>query len=119
MSIEKTAFVLKVNTLVLRMMEDKDMVSEKLKYSFRNYVEAKEKKKYTNIDMGIYFPTEDWWIPQDVVATWGTLIIENETGDIYWIKAYWQIHRGHKYGNLDTIENYFWGNYYPIKKPSS
>ncbi len=34
-----------------------------------------------------------------------------ETGDIFGIKAYGVIHRGHKYGNLDTITEWDWSNY--------
>jgi len=26
------------------------------------------------------------------------------------------IHKGHHYGNLDTINEWFWGKYYPVKK---
>ena len=32
-------------------------------------------------------------------------------GNIFGIKAYGVIHRGHSYGTLDTIGNYFWGDY--------
>jgi hypothetical protein len=39
-------------------------------------------------------------------------------GNIFGIKGYGQIHRGHYYGTLDTIENWYWGDYaaYPRKK---
>lgn len=32
-------------------------------------------------------------------------------GNIFGIKAYGVIHKGHCYGNLDTINEYFWGDY--------
>jgi hypothetical protein len=32
-------------------------------------------------------------------------------GNIFGIKAYGVIHRGHQYGTLDTINNFFWGFY--------
>jgi hypothetical protein len=41
----------------------------------------------------------------------GKYMVEASTGDIYGIKAYGVIHRGHHYGNLDTINEYFWGDY--------
>ncbi len=52
-------------------------------------------KKYIKIDVG----------------SSGKYMVEASTGDIYGIKAYGQIHRGHYYGNLDTIEDWTWGNY--------
>ena len=58
-----------------------------------------EGKKYTKID----------------IKTSGKYMIDAE-GNIYGIKAYGVIHRGHRYGNLDTIEDYFWGGYTAIKK---
>ena len=39
-----------------------------------------------------------------------------QDGEIYGIKAYGVIHRGHHYGNLDTINEWYWGGYYPSKK---
>ena len=47
--------------------------------------------------------------------TSGRYMIENSTGEIYGIKAYGVIHRGHYYGNLDTINNYNWGYYRAVK----
>jgi hypothetical protein len=56
-------------------------------------------RKYTKIDVG----------------NSGFIMIENSSGNIFGIKAYGVVHKGHSYGNLDTINNYFWGNFYPIK----
>lgn len=53
-------------------------------------------KKYTKIDKG----------------TSGKLMIDKD-GNIYGIKAYGQIHKGHCYGTLETINQYYWGEYYP------
>lgn len=44
----------------------------------------------------------------------GKLMIERSTGEIFGIKAYGQIHRGHKFGTLDTINDWYWGEYGPI-----
>jgi len=59
----------------------------------------KEGKKYTKIDIGGS----------------GKLMIDQE-GNIYGIKAYGVIHKGHYFGTLDTINEYYWGNYKPVKK---
>jgi signal peptidase I len=51
-------------------------------------------KKYTKVDVGSsgkYMITED--------------------GDIYGIKAYGVIHKGHHYGTVDTINEWYWGSY--------
>ena len=45
----------------------------------------------------------------------GRYMVEVETGNIFGIKGYGQVHKGHFYGTLDTISDYFWGGYYPEK----
>lgn len=55
-------------------------------------------KKYTKVDIGQS----------------GKFMIEGE--DIYGIKAYGVIHRGHYYGTLNTLDQYHWGYYRPVKK---
>lgn len=55
--------------------------------------------KYTKIDVG----------------TSGKYMIDNETSEIFGIKAYGVIHRGHRYGTLDTIHEYFWGDYRAVR----
>lgn len=55
-------------------------------------------KKYDKIDIG----------------NSGKLMVERSTGEIFGIKAYGVIHRGHKYGTLDTIDLWYWGNYRPV-----
>ena len=37
-------------------------------------------------------------------------------GQIFGIKAYGVIHKGHFYGTLDTIDLYDWSNYTAVKK---
>ena len=59
----------------------------------------KKGKKYTKIDVG----------------NSGKLMIDLD-GNIFGIKAYGVIHRGHCYGTLDTIYNWYWGKYTPVKK---
>lgn len=60
---------------------------------------VKPGKKYTKIDIG----------------NSGKLMVDAD-GNVYGIKAYGQIHRGHFYGTLDTIDQYHWGEYYPVRK---
>ena len=57
-------------------------------------------KKYTRVDVG----------------SSGKYMVVNETGEIFGIKAYGVIHKGHNYGTLDTIDNYYWGDYTARKK---
>ena len=56
-------------------------------------------KKYTKIDTG----------------NSGKYMIDEE-GNIFGIKAYGVIHKGHYYGTLDTINDYYWGGYRAYKK---
>ncbi len=57
-------------------------------------------KKFTKVDVG----------------TSGKYMVENETGNIFGIKGYGVVHRGHWYGTLDTISEYNWGDFYPERK---
>ena len=62
-------------------------------------VTTKNGKKYTKVDVGRS----------------GHLMVVNNTGEIFGIKAYGVIHRGHPYGTLDTVTDWYWGEYYPHK----
>lgn len=53
------------------------------------------------------------------VRTSGKFMVEVSTGNIFGIKGYGQVHKGHFYGTLDTIGEWFWGEYYPFKKDGS
>ncbi len=46
----------------------------------------------------------------------GAFMIVPETGEIFGIKGYGVIHRGHAYGTLDTVDDWYWGDYYPEKR---
>lgn len=61
-------------------------------------------RKYTKIDYG------------EMPHMHGFLMVEHATGDIWGIKGYGRVHTGHKYGNLDTIDQWFWGNYAPERR---
>lgn len=56
-------------------------------------------RKYTKVDIGRS----------------GRYMIDNE-GNIYGIKGYGVIHRGHHFGTLDTIDDWHWGSYRGIRK---
>ena len=58
----------------------------------------KIKKKYTYIDVGQS----------------GKYLI-NSDGEIYGIKGYGVINKGQFYGTLDTIDDYYWGDYTATK----
>ena len=60
-------------------------------------------RKYVNVDIG----------------SSGRFMVEMATGNIYGIKAYGVIHRGHQYGTLDTIQEWDWRPYYPTKLVSA
>jgi len=61
-------------------------------------------RKYANIDVG----------PLHNMS--GRYMVELDTGEIYGIKGYGVIHRGHHYGNLDTINDWYWGEYTAFRK---
>uniref|UniRef100_A0A6M3LMB1 Uncharacterized protein n=1 Tax=viral metagenome TaxID=1070528 RepID=A0A6M3LMB1_9ZZZZ len=62
-------------------------------------VKIKPGKKYTKVDVG----------------SSGKFMVDAD-GNIFGIKGYGVIHRGKRYGTLDTINEYYWGNYSPIKR---
>ena len=57
-------------------------------------------KKYDKIDVGRS----------------GCLMVVKTTGEVFGVKAYGVIHRGHVYGTLDTIDDWYWGRYRPEKR---
>lgn len=52
-------------------------------------------KKYAKVDVGRS----------------GRYMVDMATGEIFGIKGYGVIHKGHRFGTLDTIEAYNWGGY--------
>jgi hypothetical protein len=63
------------------------------------YVNIIPGKKYTKVDIG----------------SSGKYMVD-ENGNIFGIKAYGVVHRGHHYGTLDTIHDWYWGDYSPEKR---
>ncbi|MCR4304942.1 MAG: hypothetical protein NUV63_12100 [Gallionella sp.] len=73
-------------------------------------VKVKMGRKYANVDVGC----RTW--PDGKVLGSGKYMVELETGNIYGIKAYGVIHRGHFYGTLDTLDAYDWRGYTAFKR---
>lgn len=59
--------------------------------------------KYTKVDVG---PRNQWS---------GKFMIDNN-GNIFGIKAYGVINKKKCYGTLKTVNDWFWGEYYPIRR---
>jgi len=68
-------------------------------------VQVKPGPKYTKIDRG----------PEHNMS--GFLMIDNATGEIFGIKGYSRVHKGRRYGTLDTAGQWYWGNYSPDEDP--
>lgn len=62
-------------------------------------VTVKPGKKYYKVDVG----------------TSGKYMVDHD-GNIWGIKGYGVIHHGHHYGTLDTINDWYWGDYQAHKK---
>jgi len=73
-------------------------------------VEIRPGPKYTKIDRG-----PRWGPGRYDHNMSGFLMIENDTGMIFGIKGYGQVHKGRYYGTLATADQWFWGNYGPEK----
>ena len=63
-------------------------------------VSIKEGRKFTRVDVGRS----------------GAYMVD-KAGNIFGIKAYGVVHRGHQYGTLDTIDSYWWGEHRAIPRP--
>jgi hypothetical protein len=61
-------------------------------------VTVKPGRKYTKVDVG----------------SSGKYMVDSK-GNIFGIKSYGTIHRRHQYGTLDTIDQYYWGDYRAVK----
>ena len=62
-------------------------------------VSVKSGNKYTKVDVGGS----------------GKYMVDKQ-GNIFGIKAYGVIHKGHFFGALDTIDDYSWGGFRGVKK---
>lgn len=62
-------------------------------------VKVKPGRKYTKVDVGRS----------------GAFMVD-AAGNIFGIKGYGVIHTGYRYGTLETVHEWFWGDMHPIKK---
>lgn len=53
------------------------------------------------------------------IGSSGRYMVDLSDGTIYGIKGYGVVHYGHVYGTLDTINDWFWGEYYPCPMDSA
>ena len=58
-------------------------------------------RKYANVDVG----------------TSGKYMVDLATGEIFGIKGYGVIHRGHRYGTLDTLAEFDWSGHRAFRRP--
>ena len=49
----------------------------------------------------------------------GKYMVEIATGQIFEIKSYGVVHRGHTYGTLDTIDQWDWSGYTATRKAAA
>ena len=69
----------------------------------RQITQVKPGKIYTKVDVG----------PEHNMS--GRYMVENATGVIFGIKGYGKVHKGHRYGTLDTLDEFDWSGYYPVQ----
>jgi len=97
---------LKVFAALFEQQQKEQMIAQgfTLEKHGNNYdVSVKPGAKYTKVDIGRS----------------GRFMVVNDTGEIFGIKGYGVIHRGHPYGTLDTINEWYWGDYHPVRVPNS
>lgn len=86
---------------------EKQQIERMQKLGYHNILQGKHPyhsnivpgRKYTKIDFG----------------NSGKYMVVNNTEQIFGIKAYGVIHRGHYYGTLDEVDSWFWGDYTAVK----
>lgn len=104
----KAAIKAAIEALAARMLDE---TRERLARQYSEWQADREQVRiipgrvYTKIDMG----SGGQWR--------GALMVENATGLIYGIKAYGKVHRGWRYGNLWTVNDWYWGDHTPRRKP--
>ena len=69
----------------------------------RHAVRLKVGRKYCNVDVGGS----------------GKYMVENATGQIFGIKGYGVIHRGHAFGTLATVDQWDWSGYAATPKAAA
>lgn len=70
-------------------------------------------RKYANVDTGCRLHQFD--DGERMLGT-GKYMVDLATGEIYGIKGYGVIHRGHRYGTLDMLDAWDWSGYVAVRK---
>jgi len=91
------AFACKVETQSQARLRDQDLGCETNIINAKTHIRSG--KKYDKVDIGRS----------------GRFMVVVATGEIFGIKSYGTIHRGHAFGTLDTIEDWYWGDYTPMQ----
>ena len=99
MTIQEFAAKVEADTRALYTKFFSDTQHKEELVSSASSVRVKPGLKYTKVDVGRS----------------GKFMVVNDTGEIFGIKGYGVIHRGKKYGTLDTVNDYYWGEYGPRK----
>ena len=68
------------------------------------HVEIVPGKKYVKVNVGFRANMS------------GKYMIDIATGEIFGIKGYGQVHKGHRYGTLETVDQWNWGGYSAVPK---
>lgn len=55
------------------------------------------------------------YVKVDIGAGSGRYMVDKNTEEIFGIKAYGKIHKGHRFGTLDEIDEWYWGGYRAVK----
>ena len=66
--------------------------------------ECNRENARTSVKMGKKFARVD-------IGTSGRYMVDLETGEIFGVKAYGVVHKGHRFGTLDTIGDWNWTGY--------
>lgn len=86
---------------------EQDMAKEDLATPSQVHAIIVPGRKYTKVDTAR---------GKDEVGRCGRFMVDQDTGTIYGIKAYGRIHKGKRYGTLDTVADYTWGAFIgPVK----
>lgn len=95
-SVWSFAALFQTHTHARYMQEHGDGTPDSIEVHFPHWhSRVKTGRKYINVDL----------------AGSGVYMVTKEEGDIFSIKGYGVIHRGHHFGTLDTVAGWFWGDY--------
>ena len=92
-----------------------ERLCEKITNEGQELLKKRELACQCNLDSAVaHYHIGKKYIRVDVGGS-GKYMVDLE-GNIYGIKAYGVIHKGHCYGTLDTIDDWFWGDFRAEKK---